>query len=86
MHTLIRSNAEVWKQYVRHDFVRHLGEGTLSREGFLHFIKCVVNHPILVSHLCHSSRQDYRFLKDYAIANGYSLARSPHLTQPLKDK
>ncbi|KAH9056784.1 Ribokinase-like protein [Lactarius vividus] len=37
--TLIRSNADVWKQYVRHDFVRQLGEGTLERERFLHFIK-----------------------------------------------
>ncbi|KAH9041748.1 hypothetical protein EDB85DRAFT_1920222 [Lactarius pseudohatsudake] len=39
VRTLIRSNADVWKQYVRHDFVRQLGEGTLSRERFLHFIK-----------------------------------------------
>ncbi|KAI0255236.1 Phosphomethylpyrimidine kinase-domain-containing protein [Lactifluus subvellereus] len=36
---LIRSNAEVWKQYVQHDFVRQLGQGTLSRERFIHFIK-----------------------------------------------
>jgi len=39
VRTLICSNAEVWKQYVRHDFVRQLGEGTLSRERFIHFIK-----------------------------------------------
>lgn len=39
VRTLIRSNADVWKQYVRHDFVRQLGEGTLSRERFLHFLK-----------------------------------------------
>ncbi|KAH8980791.1 hypothetical protein EDB92DRAFT_260788 [Lactarius akahatsu] len=39
VRALIRSNADVWKQYVRHDFVRQLGEGTLSRERFLHFIK-----------------------------------------------
>ena len=39
VRTLIRSNADIWKQYVRHDFVRQLGEGTLERERFLHFIK-----------------------------------------------
>ncbi|KAL5490671.1 THI20 [Sanghuangporus weigelae] len=36
---LIRSNADVWKQYVEHPFVRQLGEGTLPRESFLHFVK-----------------------------------------------
>ncbi|KAI0062018.1 hypothetical protein BV25DRAFT_1804558 [Artomyces pyxidatus] len=36
---LIQTNADVWKQYVQHDFVRQLGQGTLSRESFVHFIK-----------------------------------------------
>ncbi|EJD06229.1 uncharacterized protein FOMMEDRAFT_104743 [Fomitiporia mediterranea MF3/22] len=36
---LIRSNASVWKQYVEHPFVKQLGEGTLRRESFLHFVK-----------------------------------------------
>jgi hydroxymethylpyrimidine/phosphomethylpyrimidine kinase len=36
---LIRSNADVWKQYVQHDFVQQLGQGTLSRERFIHFLK-----------------------------------------------
>ncbi|KAI0296853.1 hypothetical protein BC826DRAFT_1003347 [Russula brevipes] len=39
VRTLIRSNADVWKQYVQHDFVRELGKGTLSRERFIHFLK-----------------------------------------------
>jgi thiaminase len=30
----------VWKQYVEHDFVRQLGNGTLSQECFIHFLKC----------------------------------------------
>jgi hypothetical protein len=46
---LISSNADVWRQYVRHDFVRQLGEGTLSRERFLHFIKYVIAPTILVT-------------------------------------
>jgi hypothetical protein len=40
VRTLIRSNVGVWKQYVQHDFVRQLGQGTLSRERFIHFLKC----------------------------------------------
>ena len=40
MRTLILSNADEWKQYVQHDFVKQLGQGTLSRERFIHFIKC----------------------------------------------
>ncbi|KAI0261730.1 Phosphomethylpyrimidine kinase-domain-containing protein [Gloeopeniophorella convolvens] len=35
---LIRSNADVWRQYVQHDFVQQLGRGTLARERFVHFI------------------------------------------------
>jgi hydroxymethylpyrimidine/phosphomethylpyrimidine kinase len=31
----------VWKQYVEHDFFKQLGKGTLSRESFVHFLKCV---------------------------------------------
>lgn len=37
---LIRSNVDVWEEYVRHDFVEQLGRGTLSRESFIHFLKC----------------------------------------------
>src|SRR5882762_1723976 len=40
VRTLIRSNLGVWKQYVQHDFVKQLGQGTLSRERFIHFLKC----------------------------------------------
>ena len=36
---LICSNADVWKQYVQHEFVKQLGIGTLSRERFIHFLK-----------------------------------------------
>jgi len=37
---LIRSNMDVWKHYVEHDFVKQLGQGTLPRERFIHFLKC----------------------------------------------
>jgi hypothetical protein len=40
VRTLIRSNADVWKQYVQHDFVKQLGQGTLSQKRFIHFLKC----------------------------------------------
>jgi thiaminase len=36
---LIRSNSALWKEYVQHDFVKQLGQGTLSRERFVHFLK-----------------------------------------------
>jgi len=36
---LIQSNAAVWNEYVEHPFVKQLGEGTLRRESFIHFIK-----------------------------------------------
>ncbi|KAI0042839.1 hypothetical protein FA95DRAFT_1547085 [Auriscalpium vulgare] len=36
---LIRKHAGIWKDYVQHDFVRQLGEGTLAKEHFVHFIK-----------------------------------------------
>jgi len=39
VRTLIRSNEDMWKQYVQHDFVKQLGQGTLSRDRFIHFIK-----------------------------------------------
>ncbi|KAH9972904.1 Ribokinase-like protein [Russula compacta] len=39
VRTLILANAGEWKQYVQHDFVKQLGQGTLSRERFIHFIK-----------------------------------------------
>jgi hydroxymethylpyrimidine/phosphomethylpyrimidine kinase / thiaminase len=45
VRTLIRSNADVWKQYVQHDFVKQLGQGTLSRERFIHFFKCATTVP-----------------------------------------
>ncbi|KAJ7084858.1 Phosphomethylpyrimidine kinase-domain-containing protein [Mycena belliarum] len=36
---LINGSAAIWKEYVEHDFVHRLGEGTLARESFIHFIK-----------------------------------------------
>ncbi|KZT18824.1 hypothetical protein NEOLEDRAFT_1079281 [Neolentinus lepideus HHB14362 ss-1] len=36
---LIQATSGIWKAYVEHDFVRQLGEGTLPRECFIHFIK-----------------------------------------------
>ncbi|KAF8872670.1 Phosphomethylpyrimidine kinase-domain-containing protein [Gymnopilus junonius] len=38
-HMLINSCATSWKEYVEHDFVRQLGQGTLDRARFIHFIK-----------------------------------------------
>jgi hydroxymethylpyrimidine/phosphomethylpyrimidine kinase / thiaminase len=73
---LIRSNADIWKQYVEHDFVRQLGQGTLSRDRFVHFIKCVAPLPfpfiaVLYLPTGHITfRQDYLYLKYYARANG----------------
>ncbi|ORY32141.1 putative phosphomethylpyrimidine kinase [Naematelia encephala] len=39
MTRLIQSNLPLWKSYVRHPFVVQLGEGTLPRECFQHYIK-----------------------------------------------
>ncbi|KAI0628809.1 Phosphomethylpyrimidine kinase-domain-containing protein [Trametes polyzona] len=36
---LIQSAAQTWKEYVEHDFVKQLAQGTLPRECFIHFIK-----------------------------------------------
>ncbi|KAI0344983.1 hypothetical protein BDW22DRAFT_1390253 [Trametopsis cervina] len=36
---LIRSTAQLWADYVQHDFVTQLAKGTLPKECFLHFIK-----------------------------------------------
>ncbi|KAJ7584861.1 Phosphomethylpyrimidine kinase-domain-containing protein [Mycena floridula] len=36
---LIQSSIGTWKSYVEHEFVRLLGQGTLSRDSFIHFIK-----------------------------------------------
>ncbi|EPQ50588.1 hypothetical protein GLOTRDRAFT_82113 [Gloeophyllum trabeum ATCC 11539] len=36
---LIKSTSKIWKEYVEHDFVKQLGQGTLRRECFIHFIK-----------------------------------------------
>ncbi|KAF8191639.1 Phosphomethylpyrimidine kinase-domain-containing protein [Mycena galopus ATCC 62051] len=36
---LIKGSAGIWKEYVEHAFVRRLGEGTLSKDSFIHFIK-----------------------------------------------
>ncbi|EIW60970.1 uncharacterized protein TRAVEDRAFT_146719 [Trametes versicolor FP-101664 SS1] len=36
---LIQSAAKTWKDYVEHDFVKQLAQGTLPRQCFLHFIK-----------------------------------------------
>lgn len=38
---LIQGNAGEWKEYVEHDFVKLLGQGTLPRGPFVHFIKLV---------------------------------------------
>jgi hydroxymethylpyrimidine/phosphomethylpyrimidine kinase len=77
---LICSNEDVWKQYVQHDFVKQLGQGTLSRERFIHFLKCVTvlrSSPddLLTQRgdTLSPRRQDYLYLKYYARANGYGL-------------
>lgn len=36
---LIQSTAELWKEYVEHDFVKRLGRGVLEIEAFSHFIR-----------------------------------------------
>ncbi|KAJ7215309.1 Phosphomethylpyrimidine kinase-domain-containing protein [Mycena haematopus] len=36
---LIKGSAGIWKEYVEHTFVRRLGEGILSKDSFIHFIK-----------------------------------------------
>lgn len=38
---LIQGNAKEWKEYVEHDFVKLLGQGTLPQGAFVHFIKSV---------------------------------------------
>jgi len=35
----IEECANDWKEYVRHKFVVQLGNGTLPKESFVHFIK-----------------------------------------------
>ncbi|KAF5386648.1 hypothetical protein D9615_002033 [Tricholomella constricta] len=35
---LIQGNAAAWKEYVEHEFVRLLGQGTLPRSAFVYFI------------------------------------------------
>lgn len=35
---LIRSCPELWDEYIRHPFVVQLGEGTLPRKSFEHYI------------------------------------------------
>ena len=36
---LFRASSQHWNDYTRHDFVRGLGDGTLPKEAFLHFLK-----------------------------------------------
>ncbi|KAM6500971.1 Ribokinase-like protein [Amanita muscaria] len=36
---LIEDSFSLWEAYVKHDFVRQLGTGTLDRKSFVHFIK-----------------------------------------------
>jgi hydroxymethylpyrimidine/phosphomethylpyrimidine kinase len=48
---LIHGSAAIWKEYVEHEFVQRLGEGTLPKTFFIHFIKCAP--PI------HSSVSEY---------------------------
>jgi hydroxymethylpyrimidine/phosphomethylpyrimidine kinase len=75
VRTLIRSNLDVWKGFVGHDFVKQLGQGTLSRERFVHFLKCAARcrslsrDGLLIR--IHPCRQDYLYLKYYGRANGY---------------
>jgi hypothetical protein len=77
VRTLIRSNMGVWKEYVQHDFVKQLGQGTLSRERFIHFLKCAttVTVPACLLYSPTPHRQDYLYLKYYARANGYGSFR-----------
>jgi hydroxymethylpyrimidine/phosphomethylpyrimidine kinase len=39
MTHLIQSDLGLWKSYVKHPFVVQLGQGTLPRECFEHYIK-----------------------------------------------
>lgn len=45
---LIQGTAGIWKEYVEHQFVKQLAQGTLPRECFIHFIKSVSLHTITV--------------------------------------
>lgn len=66
-HKFIQSTGELWKAFIRHDFVVQLGKGTLDRLSFIHFIKCVYFPTSLVT-VCSpylQTRQDYLFLKYY---------------------
>ena len=69
---LIQSTAELWKEYIEHDFVKRLGRGVLEIEAFSHFIRYATNphHTIECGHLTKRLRQDYHFLKYYARAYG----------------
>lgn len=42
-----RAAAEDWQAYTRHDFVRRLGDGTLPRRAFLHYL---VQDYVFLSH------------------------------------
>src|ERR1700761_153513 len=44
---LINRSAATWKEYVAHEFVRRLGQGTLAPASFVHFIKCVLFRLLL---------------------------------------
>jgi hydroxymethylpyrimidine/phosphomethylpyrimidine kinase len=66
---LIKSSKVIWKEYVEHAFVRRLGEGTLSKESFIHFIKYVYRRRFIAQIINFIvSRQDYHYLKYYARA------------------
>lgn len=67
---LIQSAKKTWKEYVEHDFVKQLAQGTLPKECFLHFIKLVFASRPRAS-LTWQDRQDYLYLKYYARAYGY---------------
>lgn len=45
---LIQSAGATWKDYVEHDFVKQLGQGTLDRSKFVHFIKRAAIRTIFV--------------------------------------
>ena len=69
---LIQGTAELWKEYVEHDFVKRLGRGVLEIEAFSHFIRCATNphRTFECEYLTKRLRQDYHFLKYYARAYG----------------
>lgn len=74
----IHATRKAWKDYVEHEFVVLLGRGTLPKENFIKFIKCMstkyspsFSFANAISFLHHCPRQDYHYLKYYARAYAY---------------